>query len=62
MPASRYTKEDLDREAKAAIKGLGRFLRWELMICDHGVVQLAVYYVCRDTDTTWCTREYRLAI
>ena len=62
MLLSRYTKEGLDKEARAAVRGLGRFLRWELVIYEHGVVQLAVYYVCRDTETTWCTREHRLAI
>ena len=59
---SRYTKDDLDKEAKAAIKGLGRFLRWELLLFENGYVQLAVYYVCRDTETTWCTSEHRIAI
>jgi hypothetical protein len=45
--STHYTRHDLDREARGAIKTLGRFRRWELVIFGNGHVQLVVHYVPR---------------
>jgi len=41
---SAYTAAELRREARAAVRGRGRFVRWELLIGPSGNVQLRVWY------------------
>lgn len=45
MNASIYTQKDLQREARACVKGLGKLIRYEIALHDSGRNQLRVYFV-----------------
>lgn len=47
----RYTPGDFATEARRAVKGLGRLLRWEVRIHDSGRVALWAFYQPRGSVT-----------
>jgi hypothetical protein len=58
MNASRYTREELTKTARTAVKGRGTYRRWELQIMSHGtydVVSLVVTFTCKQDGCTATT-------
>jgi hypothetical protein len=60
--SSRYRRQDLDTEARRAVKRLGRYRGWDLVIFGNGFVQLIALYAHHNDPHDAPPREFRIAI